>query len=129
MYNKFLSALGFIFGSATHLALSLATAFLMFLAARRGYEAGFKYMKDAGAERPYREVAVTLAAPTRLFDAAKILEENGLVHSAYIYAAEYTLKGSFEPYKAGTYDLNTQMGSSEINKVLRSGADKPGEKT
>jgi len=117
--TKTLEFTGFILGYALNVFIFLALAYAVYYFTLRAYAIGTEFTQKSDDERPYEEVTLVFSDETSLADASKILEENGLIYNAYIYHLENFLKGSRDPYPPGTYELNTQMGTSEINRSLR----------
>ena len=118
--EKTLEFTGFILGYGLNVLILLALVSSVYYFTMKAYALGSEFSKKSDEERPYEEITLVFEDETELADAAKILQENGLVYNAYLYQFENFLKGNREPYAAGTYELNTQMDSSEINRALRS---------
>ncbi|MCL2665330.1 MAG: endolytic transglycosylase MltG, partial [Defluviitaleaceae bacterium] len=84
-----------------------------------GYHAGEDFSARLTSEKPNMEVEFVLIEDTPIEVAAQMLEKMQLIESAYLYRLELLLKGSSTYYKAGTYILNKNMNSTDINVTLR----------
>ncbi|MDR1688558.1 MAG: endolytic transglycosylase MltG [Clostridiales bacterium] len=116
---KTANILGFMVGYALNAVILLVCAYAVYYAATNAFSAGEEFTRNSDAEKEFAEVTVEIENETSLADMAQILEEKGLVYNAYIYQFENFLKGYRDPYNAGTYTLNTQMDTTEINSTLR----------
>jgi len=118
--TKTIETLGFMLGYILNVVILLVCVAAVYYSATKAYDMGKEFSEESNKEKPFEEITVTFDKETTLAEAAEILEENGLVHNRYLYHLENFLKGNREPYESGTYELNTQMDTSQINRTLRS---------
>lgn len=117
--SKTLKFLGFILGYALNVFILLACVYAIYTVAMKAYNAGQEFSEKSDEEKPFNEITIVLDEETPMAEVAQILEEKGLIYNSYLYQLENFLKGNKNPYNPGTYNLNTQMDTSEINRTLR----------
>lgn len=115
LVNLLLYLLGICFNGA----LLILVVYMVYVYALRGYYYGEDFSDKLMEEKPNREVEFVLEEDTPVAEAAKMLEEKGVVSNQYLYRLELFLKDSSTIYKAGTYHLNQNMNSTQINVTLR----------
>lgn len=109
-----------VMGMVLNIACFLATVYFIYYFAVWGFNNGREFLSDALAPKESKEIEVTLPDKASVGQAAKILQERGVIKSALFYQLDVVLTSSRSPYKGGTYVLNTSMDSNQINTALRS---------
>ena len=114
-----INVLLYLVGIAASGLLLIFVVYLVYVYAIKGYNFGEEFSQNMIAERPSREVEFILDEDTSAAEAAKMLEELGVIKNQYLFRLELFLKDSSTVYKAGTYDLNQNMSNTDINRTLR----------
>jgi UPF0755 protein len=112
----------YIFGMCFNLALVAVVAYGVYVFTQRGFQFGNEmsaYMVALGDD--YEETIV-LEDYTSLADMARLLEEKGLIPNQWMFRLERTLMNSTRDFSPGTYVLNRNMSSWQINNTLRARA-------
>jgi UPF0755 protein len=109
----------FILGAFLNGALLIALALGVWSFFERGRDMGAEYAGQMTAERPSREIEFILDDETDVADAARMMEEMGIIENQYLFRLELFLKNSSKTYRAGTYTLDSGMSNTMINATLR----------
>lgn len=117
--DGFLKVLLYVLGLFFNVAMLGLVVYLVYAYTFKGYYFGETISTEMMAEKPDREVEFVLEEDTLAADAAKMLEEQGIIENQYLYRLELFLKGSSTVYKAGTYNLNQNMSNTQVNVTLR----------
>ena len=120
MGTKWLAnSLLFLAGVCFNVIIFVLVGYFIYIYAIKGYDYGMDLAVNLTEEKPSREVEFVLLEDTPIAEAARMLEEKGLIENAYLYRLELLLKDSSTYYKAGTYMLNQNMNHTDINVTLR----------
>jgi UPF0755 protein len=114
-----LDILKFILGLMFNIALMAAVIYMVYSYALEGYGKGSDFAAKLTAEGPDSEVEFVLEEDTPVSEAARMLEELGVIRNEYWFQLDLFLKGSSTVYKAGTYKLNKKMSVTEVNVAMR----------
>ena len=127
---KFLTnILAFILGASFNALIFIVLAWAIFTFAERGFEFGQEFSYRLTTERESYEVEFVLAEDTSVAVVAQMLEDLGIIESAWMYRIELMLMGAPEYYEAGTYILNKNMSTTQINNRLRAIVVEPNQIT
>jgi UPF0755 protein len=113
------NGLTYILGLMFNAFLLLVAGYLIYTYAFEGYRMGEAFASKLTAEGTDEVVEFVLDEDTPRAEAAALLEEAGLIPNKYYYQLELFLKDSSTIYKAGTYTLNKNMNTMDINVALR----------
>lgn len=109
----------YLAGLCVNIALLALVGYLVYVYALKGFYFGEEFSDQLLSEKPDREVEFVLDRDTPVAEAATMLEDAGVIPNQYLYRLELFLKDSSTMYKAGTYNLNQNMSSTQINVTLR----------
>ncbi|MCL2187548.1 MAG: endolytic transglycosylase MltG [Defluviitaleaceae bacterium] len=114
-----LDMLLYILGLSFNLAIMALVGYAVFRFTMWGFEFGGResaYMVGTGEDE---EVILVLEEYTSLADMARRLEEEGLIHNQWMFRLERTLMNRTADFRPGTFTLNRNMSSSQLNNALR----------
>lgn len=94
-------------------------AYFIYSMAGKSFNTGKQLAKDATKELPKRDVTVTIEKGATLSEVAKLLEDEGIINSAFLFELENTLKGNKGNFDGGSFLLNTEMDATGIVNTLR----------
>ncbi|MCL2461070.1 MAG: endolytic transglycosylase MltG [Defluviitaleaceae bacterium] len=108
----------FILGMAVSLCLFLAVIFLVYTFTVKSYNYGQTLADSMMAPAEDKPVAFVVSEGDTASDVAANLEKEGVIKNALLFRLENLLKGVSRDYKPGTYQLNMDMDTSQINAVF-----------
>jgi UPF0755 protein len=113
------NGLTYILGLMFNAFLLLITGYLVYTYTMEGQKFGEDFANKLTHEGPDEVVEFVLEEDTPRDVAAAMLEEADLIPNKYYYQLELFLKDSSTIYKKGTYTLNKNMSTMDINVTLR----------
>lgn len=116
----FFKAMGIVSGSAINVGLFVLSIGLIFFFTASSFKYGEKVAIAEIAERPAREVEVTIPDEASILDVAGILKDAGLISNEYTFVLQATLNGTKNLIMPGTYELNNNMKTGDIMDALQS---------
>lgn len=123
-YNLLLNIVGFLTGSAFNIFLFLLTVFLIYSFTVKSFNYGKQTADELVADKPSKEINVTIPDGAAIWDIAKILKDNGLIGNELLFVIQARLNGTYDLLKSGEYVLNTDMGTGKIMEELQIVQDK-----
>jgi UPF0755 protein len=114
-----LNMLLYILGMSFNLALMALIGYAVYVFTLEGFAFGESFAEYMVEEGEDYEVIITLDDYTSLADMARRLEEEGIIPNQFMFRLERILMNSAQDYRPGTFTLNRNMTSSQINIALR----------
>lgn len=118
--NRLRNIISFIFGNVFNLVFLLAVVAAVFTFTNRAYEYGRVMLAVSEGSVISKEVIVEIPeeAKGKGMAVAEILEENGLIDNKYVFYLQSKLNGTDKYFKSGTFTLNTNMGTVDLQEKL-----------
>ncbi len=99
--------------------ITLALILAIYQGALVAYDYGYRiFAEPAMTQGEGRTVTVTITEDMKPRDIGELLEENGLVRSAGLFAIQYMVSEYRKEVEPGTYDLNTSMTAEEMMAAM-----------
>lgn len=99
--------------------ITLALILAIYRGALVAYDYGYRiFAEPAMTQGEGRTVTVTITEDMKPRDIGELLEENGLVRSAGLFAIQYMVSEYRKEVEPGTYDLNTSMTAEEMMAAM-----------
>ncbi|MCL2203478.1 MAG: endolytic transglycosylase MltG [Defluviitaleaceae bacterium] len=112
----------YILGMSFNLALMVLVGYAVYQFTLWGFAMGGTMSEYMVAEGEDYEVPFVLEEYTSLADVARKLEEEGIIHRAWMFRLERMLMNRGQDFRPGEFTLNRNMTSSQINNTLRARA-------
>jgi UPF0755 protein len=117
-----LDMLLYILGMCFNLALMALVGYAVYVFTIRGFSFGSEMSEYMVASGEDYEVEFVLEDYTPLAEVARKLEEEGLIPNQWMFRLERMLMNRGQDFRPGTFTLNRNMSSSQINNTLRARA-------
>ncbi|MCL2501255.1 MAG: endolytic transglycosylase MltG [Defluviitaleaceae bacterium] len=114
-----LDMLLYILGMSFNLALMALVGYAVYVFAIRGLAFGEEMSEYMVATGEDYEVEFILEDYTPLAEVARKLEEEGLIPNQWMFRLERMLMNRGQDFRPGTFTLNRNMSSSQLNNTLR----------
>ena len=107
--------------------LIVLVAFGLLQVGTAAYDMGYRVFTEGSVDsEPGRDVVVEVTEGMSALSLGRLLEEKGLVDSAYVFMAQMKLSVYANKVKPGLYTLNTSQTAEEMLAVM-SASDEPAE--
>ena len=122
---------GKIAASIFRLALAVIIIMLVYKAANKAYNYGFRVFAETPiSEEPGTTVTVAIVDGKTPKEIGQILQDNGLIRDAKLFSIQEKLSEYKDQLKPGIYELSTAMTPEEMMAIMAVGdADDTGEIT
>ncbi|MCL1878846.1 MAG: endolytic transglycosylase MltG [Defluviitaleaceae bacterium] len=111
--------LKYVLGMLLNLVLMIVVLFFVFGAFGWGHSEGERLAADLLAEGRDYSFEFVLDEETSVNDLAQRLYNEGIIQNRWLYQLELFVRGATADYAPGTFTLNLNMSSVEIDRVLR----------
>jgi len=111
----------YLLGMLFNLVLMVVIGYAIFRFTVWGFNYGTEFSEYMVGSGEDNEVIFVLEDYTPLAEVARRLEEEGLIPSAMMFRLERTLMNRTHDFRPGTFTLNSNMSSSQLNNTLRAG--------
>jgi len=111
----------YLLGMLFNLVLMVVIGYAIFRFTVWGFNYGTEFSEYMVGSGEDYEVIFVLEDYTSLADVAQQLEDEGLIPSAMMFRLERTLMNRTADFRPGTFTLNRNMTSSQLNNTLRAG--------
>lgn len=120
---------GTMLGSVLKIIITIVIVFFVYRFAMSAYGFGYRVFTEPPVSEASKEVVtVAIAEGKSALEIGKILEKNGLIRDAKLFAIAEIFSSYNKEIKPGIYDLSPAMTMEEMMKVM-STTDQPEEET
>lgn len=118
---KFLvNSLSWLLGICFNALIFLVLGYLVYTYAIRGFEWGEQFSERLiYIHEEYYDIEIILEDYTTIADLAEMLEDMGVIPNALMYRLELMVMGHTDDYAPGTFVLNQNLSTTQINTRLR----------
>ena len=117
--KKFFGMMGFTFGTFFNIAILGVLVYAAYTLTFAAFDFGREFADDAFADTYFAEARITIEEGANLRDVSLILEEHGIIRNALTFQIESMLMGNNQPFNGGTFSVNSNMSTNQINFTLR----------
>jgi len=118
-WRRFFNVVLWFFGGAFNIALVALVAIGVYRVTMWGFEQGGNFAYSATTRGYDYAFEFILEEDTPVAEVARMLDEMGVINDHRLFMLERFMTGSVEYYRAGTFNLNFNMTSSELHAELR----------
>ena len=109
----------YLLGLCINITLLVLVVYFIYTGALRGFAFGGEFSENMTKERPDKEIEFVLEEDTPRAEVAQMLEELEIIANRHFFVLELFLKNSTKVFSAGTYVLNQNMSTAQVNIALR----------
>ena len=117
--KSLLNILLYILGMCFNLALMVVVVYAVYVFTLSGFAFGGEMAAYMIADGEDYEVEIVVPDYMTLAEMANYLEERGVIPNALMFRLERVLMNRTQDFPPGTFTLNKNMSSSQINRILR----------
>lgn len=113
-----------IFKTCITFAIVMVICFAVYKLCVKAYDFGFRiFAEEAMSPAPGYTVSVAIVEGKSVMEIGEILEEKGLIRSAYLFYLQEMVSSYHGELKPGVYEFSTAMTANEMMALMAAEAD------